>query len=387
MAARRLDSVVRASGLSATLIVRNEAAHLQRCLASIQPITDELIVVDTGSTDDSRQVAAAFGARVFEFPWRDDFSAARNYALDQATYDWILYIDADECAAGTDRAELRAALSDPALVAATVRFRYKTGFSRYEEYRLFRNDPRIRFRNVIHETVMGDVHALERTEGRRIGRTALTLDHFGYDGDLTAKHRRNVPLLRARLAADPRHVYSWNHLGEALAGLGNDEDARHAWWTAIAIVRDRGTAHALDALPYGSLLVRQSARDGELLNEARARFPDDLLFRWLHGIQLAEREQYREAVTLLEPLGAIAPDTFCTDNGVAYDTAIFGTPTWDALALCHFRLGQYEQSRQYYERLSATDPENMEYIAKHRLAEARARAQVRTRAEAVRVGA
>ncbi|MGE0448801.1 MAG: glycosyltransferase [Vicinamibacterales bacterium] len=377
---------MRVPGLSATLIVRNEAAHLRRCLASIQPFTDEIIVVDTGSSDDSAAVASSFGARVFALPWRGDFAAARNHALEQATRDWILYIDADECARPVDAVALKAALADPALVAATVRFRNRTGVTRYEEYRLFRNDPRIRFRNVIHETVMPDVRALERNEGRRIVRTALALDHFGYDDDQTTKHRRNIPLLRARLAVDPLHVYSWNHLGEALAGTGDEAGAREAWQRAIALVRESETVQALDALPYGSLLIRDLGSRGVgetadpsmagLLVEARERFPRDLLFQWLHGLQLVAREDYDGAAALLEPLTAIDPETFCADDGIGYDERIFGAPTWEALAICHFQCGRYAQSGRCYARLAELDPDNLEYRAKRRAAEGRALADL-----------
>ena len=279
--------------LSATLIVRNEAAHLRRCLASIRTFTDEIIVVDTGSTDNSPAVAAEFGARLFALDWQGDFSAARNHALAHASGDWILYIDADECARPLNADALRVALADPGLVAATVAFRSRTGMTRYRECRLFRNDPRIRFRNVIHETMMNDVHAVAQSDGLGIGRSPLALDHFGYDGDQSAKHRRNIPLLRARLARDPGHVYSWNHLGQALMGVGDVRAAVEAWQRAIDTVRGRGVQGALDALPYGSLLLfgGEQVAPG-LLDEARARFPADLLLQWLQGQQLADAGRF-----------------------------------------------------------------------------------------------
>ena len=359
--------------LSATLIVRNEAAHLRRCLASIRTFTDEIIVVDTGSTDNSPAVAAEFGARLFALDWQGDFSAARNHALAHASGDWILYIDADECARPLNADALRVALADPGLVAATVAFRSRTGMTRYRECRLFRNDPRIRFRNVIHETMMNDVHAVAQSDGLGIGRSQLALDHFGDDGDQSAKHRRNIPLLRARLARDPGHVYSWNHLGQALMGVGDVRAAVEAWQRAIDTVRGRGVQGALDALPYGSLLLfgGEQVAPG-LLDEARARFPADLLLQWLQGQQLADAGRFNEAIALLEPLAAIDPDVFCLDDGIAYDDRIFGEPTWHTLALCHFRLGHYSDSARYYARAAAADPSNASYVAKQRLAEARA---------------
>ncbi|MBR5910088.1 MAG: glycosyltransferase family 2 protein, partial [Schwartzia sp.] len=82
--------------ISACYIVRNEAAKLDRSLASLEGAVDEIIVVDTGSSDDTVKIAETHGARVSHFPWQDDFSAARNVSLSKATGDWILVVDADE---------------------------------------------------------------------------------------------------------------------------------------------------------------------------------------------------------------------------------------------------------------------------------------------------
>jgi tetratricopeptide (TPR) repeat protein len=366
--------------VTATLIVRDEAAHLRRCLASIAPLIDEIVVVDTGSSDDSLRVASDFGARVDVLPWSGDFAAARNRALDHATGTWILYIDADECAGAVDRNELRETLSDPGLVAATVRFRNRTGVTRYHEVRLFRNDPRIRFRNVIHETMMPGVQAVAASDGLRIGRTSLPLDHFGYDGNQDAKHRRNIPLLRERLARDPGHVYSWNHLGQALAGVGDVAGAIAAWQAAIAIVRRTGAMEPLDALPYGSLLVHGGdAVDRTLLEEARSLFPGDRLIQWFEGRELARLERYAEAVAVLAPLAHIDASTFCSEDGIAFDERIFGVPTLSTLGLCHFRLGEYAESEAYYLRAAQVEPANDEHRVKAHLAGARARQRMAAR--------
>ena len=361
--------------LSATLIVRNEASRLRRCLASILPFTDELVVVDTGSTDDSREVAASFGARVATFPWTGDFSAARNHALDLATGDWILYIDADECARPVDADLLRASLAAPDLVAAVVDFRNRSGVTRYHEHRLFRRDPRIRFRHLIHETIVPDIMA-RVDAGMRIGVSPLAIDHYGYDGDQSHKFTRNIPLLRERLAREPSHVYSWTHLGEMLAGAGDAAAARAAWQQAIALVRTQATRSAIDAMPYGALLLHDGDRASpDLLREARARFPHDLLLQWLDGVRLAREEQYEEAALCLEPLGAIDADTYCAPDGVAYDVRIFGVATWATLGLCRFQQGRYAESAAWYAKARAAAPSSVEYVAKHRLAAARAAAE------------
>jgi glycosyltransferase involved in cell wall biosynthesis len=78
------------------MIVKNEERHLSRCLQSVKDIVDEMVIVDTGSTGRTKEIAYSFGAKVFDFEWINDFSAARNYALEKSTSDWNLVLDADE---------------------------------------------------------------------------------------------------------------------------------------------------------------------------------------------------------------------------------------------------------------------------------------------------
>src|SRR5262249_33980822 len=93
--------------VSLCMIVRDEEANLPACLASAADLVDEVVVVDTGSTDRTREVAARFGARVFDFPWVDDFAAARNESLRHATGDWVFWMDADDRLDEDNRGRLR----------------------------------------------------------------------------------------------------------------------------------------------------------------------------------------------------------------------------------------------------------------------------------------
>src|SRR5438094_930042 len=97
-----------AARVSLTMIVKNEEANLPDCLASASGLFDEIIIVDTGSSDRTKAVAAQFRAKVFDFPWIDDFAAARNEALRHATGDWVFWLDADDRIAGSEKPKLRA---------------------------------------------------------------------------------------------------------------------------------------------------------------------------------------------------------------------------------------------------------------------------------------
>ena len=194
-----------------------------RCAGRVE----EIVLVDTGSSDASPEIAAGYGATVIRFPWAGDFSAARNAGLDEVSASWVLYIDADERLRLPDGGKVSNYI-DAAAVANYVRFRPKTGFTRYREPRLFRRDPRVRFVGAIHETMISSLTEICTREGLAIVPSRVEIDHLGYDGDQSHKHPRNLPLLEMAVQTEPDRIYYWYHLAETLAALGRTESALEA---------------------------------------------------------------------------------------------------------------------------------------------------------------
>src|SRR5687767_11282614 len=133
--------------LSLSMIVKNEEAALDACLRSARALCDELVVVDTGSTDRTVEIAERHGARVLHFAWCDDFAAARNFALDHTNGEWVLHLDADEtaieAAPGALRAELAAQPAEVHFLRVPVRSPWPDGVNSDEHpaRRLFRRLP------------------------------------------------------------------------------------------------------------------------------------------------------------------------------------------------------------------------------------------------------
>jgi glycosyltransferase involved in cell wall biosynthesis len=358
--------------ISAALIVRNEEHYLDDCLQSIAGLVDEIVIVDTGSNDRSREISAAHGARLFEHRWQDDFAAARNDAIDHATGDWILYIDADERVRPGGR-RIEALLRDPGLCACTVRFHPRSGFTAYPEHRLFRRDPRIRFRGAIHETIMPDLERIVASGLGRIGSSELTIDHVGYDGDQSHKAERNLRLLKKQLRADPGRIYLWWHLGAVHRELGNLDEAEAAWLAGANIAR-----HNSGRLPESALCFIELAKlrllKGEealtLIREGSALRPDNLFLRWLEARALVAAGNYAEAISIFAGLGAVDPDTLIAD--VAYDRRILGASALAEAGHCAFRLGRYRESAEWYRRAQLRAPDSVEYLVKRLLAAKRA---------------
>jgi tetratricopeptide (TPR) repeat protein len=361
--------------LSAALITRDEAGFLPECLASLSGVVDEIVVVDTGSTDDTVDIARSFGAVIAEHPWTDDFSAARNASLDLATGEWILYIDADERLVDVGRDEIEALLASSDCVAYRVLLQPYSWTTAYREYRLWRNDPRIRFEGVIHEKVVPSIHAVSIADGREIGTADLLLSHRGYEGDQVRKHRRNLPLLRRQLEIEPGNLFARHHLSRVLAGLGDEQAGEAELWKGLEVARAGGLRDELGALFFADLIAlgRKTGADvAPLVKEGRAAFPDNCALLWLEALHLMGDGRYEEA---LSPLGAILAFEASSppERGPAYDTRLLAELPLDAKGTCLMRLGAYQDAAEAYALAARAAPSEPSYRVKESLARARSK--------------
>ncbi|MET0628658.1 MAG: glycosyltransferase [Acidimicrobiia bacterium] len=368
--------------LTASLIVRDESEFLDGCLASLHGLVDEIVVVDTGSTDGTPDIAAAHGAVIDHFEWRNDFSAARNRSLDLSHGEWILYIDADERVRDDDPDATRRALRDATgTVAFRVLFVPRVGWTPYREFRLWRHDPEIRFIAAMHESIVPAITRVAARDQRTIDTfDQFTIDHLGYEGDQARKRRRDEPLLLAGIAASPQRTYLYDHLARVYEAAGDPDRAVAMWRRGIEVARARTTDHPDDRLVYIGLLFHllyHESLDGDfgaLVAEAEARYAD------VPTVQLAAaRYEFatgrpREAMPRLEQLLSHDPDV-PVDTNSSYDRRVFGEWSWDLLGLCRFQLGDDAGAAEAFRAAEAAAPDVAAYGVRRRLAEARAKVE------------
>jgi len=236
-------------GISACLITRNEATHLERCLLSIRQTVDEIVLVDTGSTDHTIAIARRFGARIIEMPWSDDFSVARNAGLRTAQHEVIFIIDGDEELVTPLRpavATLVQSQHQPWIARVLIRspFRDARGSERVavsHVSRLCSNHSSIAFQGAIHEQ-------LQDTSGLAVRVAApIELWHHGYNlspTQMQEKQARNVELLQHAINAinattgtpesEAYRTYLVYQVGKAHMAVGRAEQARIAYASALA---------------------------------------------------------------------------------------------------------------------------------------------------------
>lgn len=190
--------------ISLCMIVRNEARWLPKCLNSVKGIVDEMIIVDTGSTDETVKIAEGYGAQVSHLAWNDNFSEARNHAIKHAAGDWILHLDADEELAKEDIPLVKRVIKSKEKNGVYCLF-YSTqkdtsGHSQFYLPRLFRNNIGVYYKGRIHETPV-----IPGT----ISFSNIRIIHHGYsldEGEMAIKRRRNASILLQELKKNPKGV-------------------------------------------------------------------------------------------------------------------------------------------------------------------------------------
>ena len=262
--------------LSLCMIVKDEEAMLGRCLEAIRDHVDEIIVVDTGSTDRTVEIAEANGAKVLHHEWTGDFAVARNVSFDAATGDWLLYLDADEVLVEGDGERLRALTRRTWREAMYLVETNHTGelgdgaAVTHNALRLFKNRPEYRFEGRIHEQI---AHRLPGYLAERIEISDVRIEHFGYLGvvrDTKDKSRRNIELLRKQEADGDQTPFLNFNIGSELAAVGDVEASLAEFRIAWDKIREEGAFHRLGYAPsLGNRLVK-ALRCAERLDEARS---------------------------------------------------------------------------------------------------------------------
>jgi len=215
--------------LSLCMIVKNEAENLPQCLEPIKDVFDQIVIVDTGSCDNTVEIAKSYGAEVHYFEWRDDFSAARNESLKYATGDYIFFLDGDDRIEHVEalklkklitpeNACLRAKRKDVAFYCLLFCYEANGQDTETFQLRLFPNLPGVEFEGLVHEQV---AYSLQRLRIRsQVCDVKIT--HIGYrDTDaLMQKIHRNIPLLEQQIKKTPERVNVRLHLVTHYNALG-----------------------------------------------------------------------------------------------------------------------------------------------------------------------
>jgi GT2 family glycosyltransferase/Flp pilus assembly protein TadD len=337
--------------VSLCLIVKDEEANLAACLGSAADLVDDLVVVDTGSTDRTKEVAARFGARVYDFPWCDSFAAARNECLRHAAGAWIFWLDADDRLDEDNRRKLRTlfaglgdenaaysmkclCLPDPVSRTATA----------VDHVRLFRNHPQIRWQYRVHEQILPAVRAV----GGEVRWTDVVVHHAGYQDPALRRRKleRDLRLLGLEDRDRSDDPFTLFNLGSVYQELGKHAEA------LPLLRRSLERSHPGDSIvrKLYALLVgchRALGQADEALTacrEGRQGYPDDPELLFVEGILLRERGDLPGAeASLLQLLSARPAPHFAS-----IDTGLLGYKARHNLAVVYLEQGRLTWAQEQW---------------------------------------
>lgn len=334
---------------------------MARCLDSAADLVDEIVIVDTGSTDSTREIAARYTDKVLNFTWIDDFSAARNFSFDHATMEFCMWLDADDVLLDEDRAAFRRLREETLPQADVVMMRYHTAFDErgapvfsYYRERVVRRSPGYRWKGAVHEAIA--------PSGRVIYTEAAVTHKKEKPGDPDRNLRIFESILASGRNLEPREqfyygreLYYHRRCEEAAGVLERFLD--NGWgWRENKIDACRVLADCYGALGREREAMR-ALLESLAFDGPRAEICCDVGGRFL------ERGDYRRAAWWYERALACERDD---TSGAFVSPDCYGYLPAIQLCVCWYRLGDREKSEAYNELASTYKPQDAACLSNKR---------------------
>jgi len=346
------------------MIVRDEEKLLENCLNSVKNLADEIIIVDTGSKDKTKDIAKKFTENIFDFKWEGDFSKARNFSISKASKDWIFYIDADESISEKDCIKMKKLLANNEADAFLLNWRnyandmgipgwqsgkddeYEeskkaNGFSVHKILRLFKNKRGFFFEGKIHETISNSVKKMNG----KIFDTDIIFHHFGaLDKDrLSSKRESYANALKERLDkkdfSEKTEDYICFELSSQLINLNKIDEAIYYLERAIEIKEEFNYLFVLGGL---YTLKNELDKAERILMKANGINPRDSSLNDNLGIIYSKKQEFNKAIRRFEKAIELNPKSADANFN---------------LGLTYIKLGKESRARLYFEKAIELNPE------------------------------
>ena len=340
------------------MIVKNEEDWIARAVSSVISIVSEVIIVDTGSTDRTLERVEAFSPRIIQSEWSDHFGNVRNISIAAASHPWILVLDADECIAASDLAELEKAMEGPDDGYSLNQRNYvyqnhvhgwEPNTSDYEEgrsypgfvdnplIRFFRNDPQLRFRGAVHEIV----DPTRLPESLRFSSVPVVIHHFGKvrgEDRVVAKQHLYLKLGKKKLEEDPTNAKAYMDYGIQLQELKQHANAREPFLKAFEL---SGNPLSLLHCAISEKNLGHHEAAGELLCRASDLGLDTFELHLERGNVFLELGDHEKALDCYRN---------CLKRSIGNPVATFN------IGLTHKKMGDLDKAASYYRRARHLDP-------------------------------
>ncbi|WP_110945042.1 glycosyltransferase family 2 protein [Paenibacillus phocaensis] len=341
--------------VSLCMIVKNEERCIERCLNSVAPLVDEVIIVDTGSSDRTLELVNKYDAKLFYYEWDNHFANARNYAIEQATGEYILQLDADEWIDDPVH-ELNQRL-DKEIYYIPIRNDLGGGLAEVHKFpRLFRNIPELRYEGALHE----QINITTNWHRSSAVLSQVTIHHDGYLNQIVnskGKKERNLKILYAEIKDNPS-AFNYFNLGQQYFTMGEYRKAVDAYKKAYNYGGEfTFTKRLLLGMIQSLMLVKQFKDALSIANDSFQLYPDYVEFKYYEGLIYQEIGYLPDAQECFEE---------CIKTGDSDPSVHFNTYEGTGSYLANARLAEiaymnfnFEQSEAYLNQAISQAPRVM----------------------------
>jgi glycosyltransferase involved in cell wall biosynthesis len=338
------------------MIVKDEEANLAKCLDSVRDVVDEIIIVDTGSHDNTVSIAQSYEAKVFYHEWDDNFSAARNVSLDHATGEWIFILDADEVLAQESKASFRALAKNNDMLGYYVLIQLHPEWTEGRRFCLFRNLPGLRYRGIFHEelSITDDMRS-------KFGFSDIKIIHLSWkEEDKKKKLNRNINLLKKHLLLYPDGVYQILDLIRTYLESENVSEVEPLLERAADLLAEMESDPQGYALHLGRYLLclyrhQYLSKKGFPIEsmmleceKAISLFPSSPLFYYETAKISYKLKAYDKAISYFQKCIALGEDG-TWDQITIFPKDILGSKSFEGLGYCYFKKRDYGEALRYFE--------------------------------------
>ena len=344
--------------LSVCIISRNEEKNIQKCLRALTPMQCEIIVTDTGSTDHTLQIAEKYTRQIYQFPWCDDFSAARNFAAGRASGDWILAVDCDEYLVQADLLSLVRIMEEhPMEIGMISRIspypRQGTQQTLHEYVARLYNRNLYAYKGKIHETVepVENSQVPLSGDGLKYFEIPLTFYHDGYQTENVRRQKaeRDLKMLQETLRQEGPSSYTYYQLGKCYVVMNDPALAAHYFDLGLAMDVNPALTYVQEMIEsYGYCLLDLKQYNKALqLENVYDTFCGRADFIFLMGLIYMNNARFPEAIAQFEKATKMSN---CSVEGVNSYSA------WYNIGVIYECLGKHDLALQYYRKCGSFQP-------------------------------
>lgn len=337
--------------ISLCMIVRDEERVLDACLSSARPYVDEIVVVDTGSKDKTKEIASKYADKVLDFAWCNDFSAARNVSLSHATGDWIFWMDADDTLPPETGQAIRSAVShaDEGVTGFVIPIQFvetsEPGAVRVDHVKLFRAGEDMRFEGRIHEQILPSC----RRRGGDIVRLNVVILHSGYDTSVDGQAKKRVrdnTILDLELIERPNHPFVLFNVGMTRHFEGRHKEAVKYLKRCLAAA-DPNESIVRKAYSLLAVSLSELGKKDEALATVRKGLeivPEDPELHFRAGYLLSDEGRLEEALSHYEQVTKADVDGFFS----SIDMGIITYKTYFNMGNICRNLGRFDEAKHWF---------------------------------------